>query len=121
VYLYPQHLKSKVLDRNLGTVFITKMGIRSDKDRLVFPEKKRATLRNLILLCFQGKTEFFKRFGERKEPENIVSGHIAEFLGYVAKVGTLTKSEEKLLALCKEFEQTFGNLGKDRKEGRSKP
>jgi hypothetical protein len=106
-----QHRKSFVLDREKGTVFITKVGLHQDERRLVFPGDKRAALHNMLHRIFQGK-EVKSSSGKECDPLCVVSGHVAEFLGYVASNGRRgmppTKADEKMLALCKKFEIIAG-------------
>lgn len=91
--------KSKVLSRNMGTVFVTKMGLRDSVEEgssatIVFPQKKRRKLHKLINDYLSMRMDW---------PEQ-VSGYIAEFLHYYKNVDVPTKSDLKTFAFCKRFE-----------------
>ncbi len=94
------HQKSKVLSRRIGTVFVTKIGLRvnpEDEDGeaiLVFPQKKRRKLHGAI-------TSYIREVEDRPEE---VSGLVAEFLYYFKTVKVKTKTDLKTFQLCKEFE-----------------
>lgn len=93
------HRKSKVLSREMGTIFVTKVGLRepekqgSSRSIIVFPQKKRRKLHGLI-----GN---YLKAGMVK-PE-LVSGYIAEFLHYFKNVTVKTATDKKTFALCREF------------------
>lgn len=90
------HTKSKVLDKTMGAVHITKVGIEQTQDGNVlrFPQNKRrrieGILKSYLVEPFQGD-----------DPETIHS-MIAEFLYYCKQV-TPTKSDERTMHLCKRF------------------
>lgn len=96
------HRKSKVLSRAMGTVFITKIGLRDSSTTgsgtqvatIVFPQKKRRRLHGMIGSYLANQMDW---------PEK-VSGLIAEFLYYYKNVETPTLTDLKTFALCKEFE-----------------
>lgn len=97
------HRKSKVLSREMGTVFITKMGLRGapfavsgelEKYSLVFPQKKRRCLHGMIGSYLNGQMDW---------PEK-VGGLVAEFLHYYKNVGRPTSTDNKTFWLCKKFE-----------------
>ena len=96
------HRKSKVLSREMGAVFVTKIGLRDSTAAtedtleaiLVFSQKKRRCLHGMIGSYLSGQMDW---------PEK-VSGFIAEFLYYYKNVGTPTCTDQKTFALCKKFE-----------------
>ena len=105
------HRKSKVLKRSMGTVFITKQGLRSpvhsnEEKRdaiLVFPQKKRRRLHGIIKsYLVTGKNGTFALWND--EPE-VIRGIIAEFIHYYKNVETPTATDMKTFALCKEFQE----------------
>lgn len=100
--------KTKVLRRAQGTVFVTKVGLERVKPELVFPKVKRKALRNRLHLFLSGQAP------ERDENNclyvNSLRGYIADFLGYIKARGVPTKSDEKLLVLCRQFEEQEGRL-----------
>jgi len=105
------HRKSKIVDTDHGTVFITKVGLenRDGKHVLVFPKKKRARLEGLI------QTHLCESI-HKDEPE-MVTGLIAEFLHYYRLVTTdpaddtkklpASQSDQRTFERCKEFERVF--------------
>lgn len=92
------HRKSKVLSREMGTVFVTKIGLHDagagSPARLVFLRRKRRKLHGIIGSYLHFQMDW---------PEK-VSGYIAEFLHYYKNVGTPTATDKKTFALCKAFE-----------------
>ncbi|MEK7115609.1 MAG: hypothetical protein AAB862_01540, partial [Patescibacteria group bacterium] len=94
------HRKSKVLSREMGTVSVTKVGLRDDtftvkgEAVLVFPQKKRRRLHGMIGSYINGQMDW---------PEK-VGGLVAEFLYYYKNVGEQTATDCKTFKLCKEFE-----------------
>ncbi len=102
--LYVNHRKSKVLSREMGTVFVTKLGLEEvegeSEARLVFPKKKRRRLHNLIRTYLAGW---------QNNPE-IVSGSLAEFLYYFKEVEKPTLRDHKTFALCKDFEEAWARV-----------
>jgi hypothetical protein len=107
------HRKSRVLSRDMGTVFVTKVGLRSAEDGkavLVFPQKKRRRLHGIIGSYL---TEPF----QRDDPETI-RGLVAEFIHHYKHVGRPTESDKKTFALCKEFERVSEPYRKDYKKKR---
>ena len=88
------HLKTKILKRSQGTVFITKVGMRTNPDDpqgqsiLVFPQKKRRRLHGII------KSYLATPF-QNDSPE-VVRGIAAEFLYYYKLVVTPTKTPRKI-------------------------
>ncbi len=109
------HRKSKVLCRDMGTVFVTKVGLRdqnlvaprseSAKAAIVFPKKKRRRLHGIIGSYLHMQMDW---------PEK-VSGRIAEFLHYYRHVERRTAADHKTFALCKEFEREWAKYRKRRK------
>jgi hypothetical protein len=105
------HRKSKIVDTDHGTVFITKVGLenRDGKHVLVFPKKKRCRLEGLI------QTHLCANF-HKDEPE-MVAGLIAEFLHYYKLVTAdpddetkrlpASRSDQRTFERCKEFEKAF--------------
>lgn len=97
------HRKSHVLARPMGTVFVTKIGLRGEgpKDTgsaiLVFSKKKRRRLHGIIGSYLKMQMDW---------PEK-VSGLIAEFLHYYKNVRKPTKTDQKTFALCKKFEAVW--------------
>jgi hypothetical protein len=119
------HLKSHVRWRAKGTIFITKIGmhepeadvkVTSDEETykepnpaiLVFPQKKRRRIHGIIQSYLEG-------YKWNDSPE-IIRGIIAEFIHYYKHVVTPTKTDEKTLALCKEFEKVSAPYRKRYKE-----
>ena len=116
--------KTFIYKRSMGTVFITKLGIRTEhevvekeeeareKDKvgiLTFSQKKRRCI-NGILQSFlkpvpQKEGASTKVMGYQNDSPEIVSGMIAEFLYYFKNVEKPTESNKKTFALCKEFER----------------
>lgn len=104
------HRKSQVLSRTMGTVFVTKVGLREPESVdttcaiLVFPKRKRRRLHGIIgsYLSFQ-----------MDWPEK-VSGLIAEFLYYYKNVSVRTATDHKTFALCKEFEAAWIKVRRNR-------
>ncbi|MHB8660803.1 MAG: reverse transcriptase domain-containing protein [Minisyncoccota bacterium] len=96
------HRKSKVLSREMGTVSVTKIGLRDSSTvegqsrtaTLVFPQNKRRRLHGMIgsYLVFQ-----------MDWPEK-VSGLVAEFIYYYKNVEKPTATDHRTFALCKKFE-----------------
>lgn len=113
------HKKSTVRSRDMGTVFVTKIGMEkdvtaSDKSApaiLVFPGKKRRRIHGIIQSYL---TENFWN----DSPE-VVRGIIAEFLHYYNHVVTPTKTDAKTFALCKAFEQASDKYRKRYKDKHS--
>lgn len=114
-----KHLKSFVLKRSMGTVFVTKLGMRVEnvgkeeekgqKGILTYPQKKRRRI-NGILQSFlkpipKKEGDISKLSGYQNDSPEVVSGMIAEFLHYYKNVKKPTESDKKTFALCKEFEQ----------------
>jgi len=103
------HRKSRVLKRSMGTVFVTKQGLRSPTDSgeeknavLVFPQKKRRRLHGIIKsYLVPGRDAPFALWND--EPE-VIRGLIAEFIFYYKNVATQTATDRKTFALCKEFQ-----------------
>lgn len=97
------HRKSEVLSIEMGTVFVTKIGLRFNDDSpaiLVYPQWKRRKLHGIIGSYLAGPDVF-------DWPEK-VSGYVAEFLYYYKTTPTKTASDAKTFALCKEFEREWG-------------
>lgn len=96
------HWKSHVLSREMGTVFVTKIGLHEPLDSagewepatFVFPQKKRRRLHGIIGSYLKMQMDW---------PEK-VSGFIAEFLHYFKNVKEQTATDRKTLTLCKKFE-----------------
>lgn len=91
------HRKSKVLSIKMGTVFVTKTGLRDSSElqaKLVFPKKKRRKLHKLI----------FDYIDERMDWPEKVSGYVAEFLYYFKSVEEPTSTDLKTFEFCKRFE-----------------
>lgn len=99
------HRKSHVLAREMGTVFITKVGLREPADggkvTLVHPQKKRRKLHEIVRSYLLRQMDW---------PEK-VSGYIPEFLYYYKNVGEPTATDHKTFALCKKFETEWARLG----------
>ncbi len=101
------HRKSKVLSKEMGTIFVTRVGLRyqeagdSDtiKSIIVFPKRKRRKLHGII-------KSYLKR--QMDWPEK-VSGYVAEFIYYYKNVGKPTASDLKTFGLCKAFESEWEN------------
>lgn len=108
------HRKSKVLMREMGTVFVTKVGLgESVKETtstcddtkiipttpatLVFPQKKRRKLHGII-------GSYLATPFQNDAPEE-VRGVIAEFLHYYKHVVTPTETDVKTFGLCKKFQE----------------
>lgn len=99
------HRKSKVIDKDHGTVFITKVGLEDRGNKktvtstIVFPKKKRCRLEGIIksFLCepFQIDT-----------PE-IIAGMAAEFLHYYRLVTTDPNDKEKRTEPSRSDARTF--------------
>lgn len=111
----PNHRKSKVQIIDQGTIFITKVGLEKQPDRIsarvVFPQKKRRRLRNAIMDYLTWQTD---------HPEK-VSGLIAEFLYYYKFVGSQqTASDRKTFALCVAFENEWAKYRKGPRPGTRK-
>ncbi|MBU6388472.1 hypothetical protein KGQ72_01170 [Patescibacteria group bacterium] len=96
------HRKSKVLSREMGAVFVTKIGLRnrtgkedgSETAKIVFSQKKRRRLHGIIGSYLTMQMDW---------PEK-VSGLIAEFIHYYKNVDESTATDRKTFALCKLFE-----------------
>jgi len=92
------HRKSKVLSREMGTVFVTKMGLRNDPGKgtaiLVFSQKKRRRLHGMIGSYLVGRTDWPQK----------VKGFISEFIYYYKNVVVPTATDRKTFGLCKKFE-----------------
>ena len=104
--LHVNHKKSKVVNLYKGPVTITGLKLRKDlgEIKLVFPQKKRKKLHGLI-------NSFINRGTVGK---GRVAGYVAEFLGFYNVVKSLkqvTKSDEKTLALCREFRRSSKSTG----------
>jgi hypothetical protein len=96
------HAKSKVLSIEMGTVFVTKIGLRFNGDLpaiLVYPQWKRRKLHGIIGSYLAGPDVF-------DWPEK-VSGYVAEFLYYYKKTRTKTATDVKTFARCREFEREW--------------
>lgn len=108
------HRKSKVLDKQNGTVFITKVGLeaREGGSVLVFPKKKRARLEGLI------KSYLATPF-QNDNPE-LITGVAAEFLHYWKLVEVPTQSDRRTFALCKRFEEAAAPYLQGMRKARSK-
>lgn len=92
--------KSRIGILGMGQVSVTKMGLEAQGEegsgqpaRLVFPQKKRRRLHGLIHSYLSEKMDW---------PEK-VQGHAAEFLQYAQRVHPRTATDEKTLALCRQF------------------
>lgn len=101
------HKKSKVQMVGMGTVFVTKSGLREDEERskssvLVFPQRKRRRLHGIIG-CYLA--------WQMDSPE-VVSGYVAEFIYYFKKVERPTASDRKTFELCKKFEVEYAKYRK---------
>lgn len=114
-----KHRKSFVLSREMGAVFITKLGMRIPPQKkskeiyggesevrpirkqmegiLTFPKKKRTRLRGII------RSYLAKEW--RNDIPEVISGLIAEFVYYWRNVKRRTSSDRTLMMLCKRFEQ----------------
>ena len=103
------HRKSKVLDRSMGAVHITKVGLEESKTGTVirFPQKKRRRIEGMM------KSYLAQPFQQDK-PE-ITRGMIAEFLYYYSQV-TPTASDERTMKLCRKFNETSAAYRKRYKE-----
>ena len=107
------HRKSSVRSRAMGTVFVTKIGMRADKSAsedahpalLVFPQKKRRRIHGIIQSYLA--TPYWN-----DSPE-VIRGVIAEFLHYYKHVVIPTKTDAKTFAMCREFEQVSEPYRKD--------
>jgi hypothetical protein len=114
------HRKSTVRSRHMGTVFVTKVGMREDTDEsedakpaiLVFPQKKRRRIHGII-------QSYLTKELWNDSPE-VIRGIIAEFLHYYKCVVTPTRSDAKTFALCKEFERVSEPYRKDYKKKRKR-
>lgn len=113
------HRKSKVLDRTMGTVFVTKVGMRvtaecaaDAKAILVFPQKKRRRLHGII-------GSYLATPFQRDDPE-VIRGLIAEFIYYIRCALVPTETDKKTLALCKKFERGSDTYRKHYKKERPK-
>lgn len=114
------HRKSLVLKRSMGTVFITKLGLRTEnvpiknsqkqtkKGTLTFSQKKRRRLHGILQSFIKPIQP--KEGSQTKLPSynndspEVVSGVIAEFLHYYKNVEKPTATDRKTIALCKQFE-----------------
>lgn len=103
------HRKSKILSKEMGTVFVTKIGLRYKKDWknqtesvVVFPKRKRSKLHGIIGSYLKKQMDW---------PEK-VSGYVAEFLHYFKNVKNPTASDMKTFTLCKEFEKEWDKYRK---------
>jgi hypothetical protein len=104
----------------MGTVFVTKVGMREDTDEsedakpaiLVFPQKKRRRIHGII-------QSYLTKELWNDSPE-VIRGIIAEFLHYYKCVVTPTRSDAKTFALCKEFERVSEPYRKDYKKKRKR-
>jgi hypothetical protein len=107
------HRKSTVRSRQMGTVFVTKIGMREDSAEsgeakpaiLVFPQKKRRRIHGII-------QSYLTKELWNESPE-VIRGIIAEFLHYYKQVVIPTKTDAKTFALCKEFERVSEPYRKD--------
>ncbi len=97
------HRKSKVLSREMGTVFVTKVGLRENpsdakaESITVFSRKKRRHLHGIIGGYLAMQMDW---------PEK-VSGFVAEFIHYYKNVKIPTASDRKTFELCKIFEREW--------------
>lgn len=115
------HMKSRVLIRSKGTVFVTKIGLRTldpipqgenenvvrfSKSVLVFPQKKRRRIHHIIKSFFKLSSALPGQSASywNDNPERI-TGIIAEFLHFIKNVEKPTASDRKTLLLCKQFEK----------------
>lgn len=115
------HKKSKVLIRSKGTVFVTKVGLRTldpipqsgdeivvkmSKSVLTFPRKKRRRLQHMIK-SFLATTspQPGKVPGHWNEDPEIITGYIAEFIYYLKNVEEWTGRDRYVMDLCKKFEK----------------
>jgi hypothetical protein len=114
------HRKSKVLVRSKGTIFVTKVGLRTlaplpqdtdeveigrSKSVLVLSRKKRRRIEHLIKSHSAVATStkgMILRWNEH--PEKTI-GHIAEFIHYLKNVENPTQEDRQTLAKCEEFEE----------------
>ncbi len=116
-----KHLKSKVLKRSMGTVFITGLGLRSppreddveedgvimEEGILVFPRKKRRRIEGAMKSYLKPVPP---RLGSgtslpgywNDSPEQVL-GLAAEFVHYYSNVRTPNKSDERTMNLYKQF------------------
>ena len=114
------HRKSKVLIRSKGTVFVTKVGLRTlhplaqDDDHvqigrsesvLVFPRKKRRRIEHLIRSYSAVATSTKGPVLHWNEHPEKTIGHIAEFIYYLKNVKNPTRGDLRTLAKCEEFEE----------------
>lgn len=110
------HRKSKLRSRDMGTVFVTKIGLRNPGENsnnsqvavLVFPQKKRRKLHGLIGSYLR----------KQMDHPSLVSGYIAEFLYYYKNVAVKTETDKKTFALCKAFKAEREKYEKPRKANR---
>lgn len=120
------HRKSKVLMRSMGTVFVTKVGLRPliqlgepskpGASVLVFPQKKRRRLHGII-------QSYLKRGADDQplllnDSPEVIRGLIAEFIYYYKKVEVPTETDKKTFALCKEFQKASSKYRKRYKQRR---
>ena len=98
------HRKSFVLSREMGTVFVTKIGLLrgNEKAVLVFPRKKRKKLHAIIWSYLHRQMDWPER----------VSGYVGEFLHYLKNVEP-TATDMKTFALCKAFEAEWAKYKKE--------
>lgn len=103
------HRKTKLVDKDHGTVFVTKVGLENRKGdpTIVFPKKKRCRLEGIIksFLCEPFQVD---------KPE-VITGMAAEFLHYYRLVTTdphdkgkrlePSRSDMRTFAWCKAFEE----------------
>jgi hypothetical protein len=126
-----KHRKSSLLNRALGTVFVTKVGLRVEpterkpwdawdecareehervKAILTFSQKKRRRLWGII-------GSYMATPWQNDSPE-VISGLIAEFIYYWKNVEVKTASDIKLMNRCKEFEEEASPRMKEMRERR---
>lgn len=114
------HRKSFVLDRKKGAVFVTKVGLRenvekittpkwnADESIIVFPQKKRRRLHGIIQSFLKPITtknnDTVKIVSYWNDSPEVISGLIAEFLYYYKRVLIPTKTDERTMLLCRKFE-----------------
>lgn len=105
------HRKSQVRVRSMGTVFITKLGLRTEKEQkavLTFSQKKRRRLHGIIQSYIKPipprEGSLTKLPSYNYDSPEVVSGVIAEFLHYYKNVAEPTATDRKTMALCKQFE-----------------
>lgn len=106
------HRKSRVLSREMGTTFVTKVGLHDSRSVgtpmkegvLVFPQKKRRRLHGMIGSYLSEQTDW---------PEK-VSGFVAEFIYYHKNVKVPTATDRKTFRLCREFEREWSKYHRPR-------